>query len=136
MVNLDDLEHALSFTALDQGMDSCACLDTATGETILVSPGEEPPADIYNNNNYLLLPTQQELDLGRSLVLQFIQQTHNHLLDDVYAMFRARGAYAKFKALLEREGILAQWYQYERDKTREALKDWCRENNLSYNESV
>jgi hypothetical protein len=40
-------------------------------------------------------------------------------------MFQRRGAYARFKDLLDREGLLDQWYAYETAVTERALRAWC-----------
>ncbi|KVZ49700.1 hypothetical protein [Burkholderia ubonensis] len=41
-----------------------------------------------------------------------------------------RGAYARFKDLLEREGVLEHWYAFEGDSVEKALRRWCAENGL------
>ena len=49
---------------------------------------------------------------------------------EVQEIFSRRGAYARFKDLLERRGLLQRWYEYESDAEREALKVWCQENGI------
>lgn len=46
------------------------------------------------------------------------------------AFFRSRGAYARFKQLLESEGVLEKWYQFEEESVEQALRDWCAENSI------
>lgn len=44
--------------------------------------------------------------------------------------FRRRGAYGRFKAILERAGCLEKWYRFEAAATEKALREWCAENGL------
>ena len=42
----------------------------------------------------------------------------------------ARGAYSRFKGLLEGRDLLAQWYEYESKAQAAALRRWCEENEI------
>ena len=42
-------------------------------------------------------------------------------------MFRRKGAYSAFKDRLARKGMLDQWYEYEAQAQRQALREWCEE---------
>jgi hypothetical protein len=132
MVNIDDLEMALEFNSSGSYSDNYAYLDTETGEIYYVSDtiDEEPPEDIEEN---LLLPTKQELELGKSLAIKFATETADNLSNEVYSIFSSKGAYSRFKSLLENRGLLEQWYKYEQAKTREAVKEWCGTNEIQCN---
>ena len=76
------------------------------------------------------VPHKNDLNLGRNLVFEFVEE---HLPDDygqVRQMFRRRGAYARYKALLERRGLLQAWYDVENSREEQALRRWCRENRI------
>jgi hypothetical protein len=45
-------------------------------------------------------------------------------------MFRHRGAYRRFKELLEHQDLLEAWYDYERSKTLEALREWAQDEGI------
>jgi len=51
-------------------------------------------------------------------------------LNRVYSIFHRKGAYSRYKDLLERKGLLDEWYEYENERQKAALKEWCRENNI------
>jgi len=51
-------------------------------------------------------------------------------LNNVYSIFRRKGAYSRYKELLERKGALEKWYKFENHRLEVALKEWCRENNI------
>jgi hypothetical protein len=76
------------------------------------------------------VPHQNDLDLGRNLVFEFVEE---HLPDDygqVRQMFRRSGAYSRYKALLDRRGLLQAWYDVEHNREEQALRRWCRENGI------
>jgi hypothetical protein len=50
--------------------------------------------------------------------------------DTVATFFRHRGAYGRFKDLLERKGMLETWYEYEAQAVEQALRTWSEENGL------
>ena len=86
---------------------------------------EELPEDIEDDEKYLEIPDKRELDLGKPLVSDFARQVLPEDFDEVREIFRRRGAYARFKGLLEEVGHLAAWYEFESNAQREALRDWC-----------
>ena len=76
------------------------------------------------------IPHKNDLDLGRDLVFEFVDE---HLPDDseaVRGMFHRSGAYGKYKALLEKRGLLQEWYKEEEDREACALRKWCAANGI------
>jgi hypothetical protein len=59
---------------------------------------------------------------------------HNrHLPDEpekIEAIFRRKGAYSKFKALLESNGTTEEWYEYESSAQEKVLREWCKESEI------
>ncbi len=50
--------------------------------------------------------------------------------DLVEHIFNGRGAYGRFKALLEDSDLLQSWYDFENQREEEALREWIRENKV------
>jgi hypothetical protein len=50
--------------------------------------------------------------------------------DEVRRIFKRRGAYGRFKALLARRGALERWYDFENKTEEAALRDWCEANEI------
>ncbi len=48
-------------------------------------------------------------------------------LENVKDRFSCRGAYGRYKALLDRKGPLQAWYRFEAGETRAALRKWSAE---------
>lgn len=44
--------------------------------------------------------------------------------------FRAPGAYARFKDMLDREGLLDRWHAFENETTEAVFDDWCRAHGI------
>ncbi|WP_417615320.1 UPF0158 family protein [Oceanisphaera sp.] len=109
-----------------------AYLCKETGQIYIVSDymEDEPLPDDLGSDRYLCLPDKRDLDLGRRLAERF---AWDYLPDDVEMVeeqFRSRGAYGRFKSLLERRNMLEQWYEYEAKATEAALREWCELNDI------
>ncbi|MGD0951057.1 MAG: hypothetical protein ABR985_01460 [Methanotrichaceae archaeon] len=76
------------------------------------------------------IPHKNDLDLGQKLVYEFVER---HLSDEyhiVQQIFRYRGAYARFKALLEQKGLLQSWFDFENHYQELELRQWCMNNEI------
>ena len=131
-VKFDDLELALEFSSFDIYGDHCAYLCTESGHIYYESDAleEELPDDIFENDKYIEIPSKRELDLGKPLVLQFVEQYLPSDLDTVYSIFRSKGAYSRYKALLENRNALDKWYEYEQEAQKKELLSWCKYNGI------
>ncbi len=76
------------------------------------------------------MPHKNDLDLGRSLALRFVQEYVPDSYNLVYGFFRKLGAYARFKELLSRRDRLEAWYAYEAQAVQQALRERCEEHGL------
>ncbi len=92
--------------------------------------GDELPEDIGDGGKYIQIPHKNELDLGRNLVLRFVENELPGDVDYVSRIFTKTGAYLRFKDLLERRGMLEKWYEYEAATTEKALREWCEFNSI------
>jgi hypothetical protein len=48
-------------------------------------------------------------------------------------IFRKRGAYSRYKDLLDYRGVLQKWYDFENQRQQSALLRWFRENDIEVN---
>ncbi|MFC1532038.1 UPF0158 family protein [Thermodesulfobacteriota bacterium] len=62
--------------------------------------------------------------------MEFTSEYLPEELDKVYSIFHRKGAYSRYKDLLESKGMLEDWYRFENERRNLALKEWCRENNI------
>jgi hypothetical protein len=73
---------------------------------------------------------KNELGLGTDLVFDFVEEHLPEDYDQVRRMFRRGGAYSRYKGLLERRGLLQKWYDFENRREEQALREWCKENDI------
>lgn len=134
-VTLDLVEDGFEFASMGGYGEAEAYLCRATGHIYyhseMCDDFEELPDDIDDGDKYVALPHKNDLDLGRALVEQFVATHLNDAHDQVRTIFRRRGAYARFKDLLERRGKLQAWYDYEQEATHKALRAWCADNGIA-----
>jgi hypothetical protein len=134
-VSLEDLLEAFEWVSAGDAaaIDCNAYVSKLTGTVHWVGEGvdEEPPEDIEDGSVYVAVPHKSELDLGRSLALRYVEAQLPQSSETVHEYFRKRGAYSRFKALLERAGHLEAWHSYEQNAVENALRQWCEENSLS-----
>ena len=129
-----EIERAFMYVASAMyGMNS-AVLCKDTGKILYRSDmagiDEIEDADDLDRDQCIEIPHKNDLDLGRNLVFEFVEE---HLPDDyerVRQFFRRKGAYSRYKELLERRGLLNKWYDIENSREERALRKWCKENEI------
>jgi len=138
---LDELVEAYEFVSLGGGFEEIYAYIHKTDGTVVVDDenvsGE--PCSVENvgeDPSYLPIPDKYELDLGQRLVHKFIATELPDCSDKVYQIFRKRGAYSRYKDLLEREGALDKWYEYEAESTKQALREWCQANAIPIDDDI
>lgn len=133
-VNYDDLDSAFEFVSAGAPMEHNAFISRDSGQIYWVSDvldnEEELPEDIDCAELYHRVPHKKDLDLGRYLVTRFVRQALPESEAQVEAIFRRRGAYGRFKDLLNAQGQLENWYLFESEAQNEALRKWCADNDI------
>ncbi|MBU1398298.1 MAG: hypothetical protein KKE00_10935 [Proteobacteria bacterium] len=110
-----------------------AYLCKETGDIFYISEmgdSDELIEDIDDPEKYIAIPHKNELDLGKALVLEFTSTYLPEELDKIHAIFRRKGAYSRYKDLLESKGVLENWYKFEDERRVVNLKEWCLENGI------
>lgn len=134
-ITLSNIEDAVEFaSALGYG-ESYAILNKVTGkiyyQSDFIDDDETLADDEFDPKIHIEIPHKNELELGNSLVFEFTEQFLPDEYEKVSSFFRKRGAYARYKDLLEYKGVLEQWYDFEHEKTQMALLEWCKENDIN-----
>lgn len=108
------------------------CLETGTiyRHSELGADEEELPEDIDDAEKYLAMPHKNDLDLGKNLVFDFVDEVVPDATSEVERMFSRRGAYSNFKNFLERRGLLQRWYEFEAAADEKALREWCGDQGI------
>lgn len=135
-VDVRELRNAFDFVSAGDPFDHGAwiCLDTGKiywqSSASGLDDDEGLPEDIDDADRYLAVPSQHDLDLGQRLARTFAARELPDDYDRVVGFFRRRGAFGRFKDLLQRRGRLASWYEFEKRETDEALLAWCAEHQI------
>jgi Uncharacterised protein family (UPF0158) len=129
-----DLESAFEFASTGDIGESYAYLSKETGQIYLqsdlVGDLEDMPDDLEDDEKYLQLPHKKELGLGKPLVLAFAREFLPDDYDKVREIFSRRGAYARFKDLLQHREAIERWHDFEAKALQEALQEWCELNDV------
>ena len=128
-----EIYDAFLFVSLeDYGMNSVIlCKDT--GEMYYHSEDgviDEVDDEEFDCDDFLKIPHKNDFGLGRELVYEFADQ---YLADDVnrvQTIFQSRGAYRRFKDLLEQRKMLQKWYDFKYLREEKALRQWCVDNDI------
>lgn len=132
-----DVEFAFDFVSFGQPGEHEAYLNIHTGETYWYSEfgdnEEELPEDIDDENKYIALPHKNDLNLGKNLVLKFTYQYLPEEAEKIESIFHKKGAYSRFKSILEEKGMIDKWYEYENEAQENALREWCKLNGIIIN---
>lgn len=133
-VDFEELKNALEFVGANAMGDEEAFICLKTGVIYWVSSEIglelEIPEDIYNDELYMAVPDKKYLGLGQDVVMSFMDEALPDDYNTVAAYFRKKGAYRRFKYLLEERGMLDAWFSFESRATDSALIAWCEENGI------
>lgn len=134
-ISYDDLEAALHWVSSAAPFENAACISRTTGAVFYASLGgdveDELPDDYEDASLYWTVPHKNDLDLGSRLAYRFADERMPEFRREVHDIFRRRGAYARFKALLQRVRLLDAWFEFERAETESALLAWAREEGMT-----
>jgi hypothetical protein len=134
-VSVVELRNAFDFVSLGAPFEHSAYISLDSGEIYWDSDyaelgGESLPQDLDTSDRYLAVPHKNDLNLGHRLALAFVDQEMANDYATVQGFFRRRGAYGRFKELLQMRGMLQRWYEFEERATEAALRSWCDEHSI------
>jgi hypothetical protein len=127
--------EVFEFSCMGLPGESEAFLNRETGEYFIVSDycdSEQLPDDL-ETEKYVVLPSKSALKLGKRLVLRFASLYLEEDYDNVQLIFRRKGAYSKFKSLLERRSLIDKWHEFEAQAQERALREWCQDVGVELN---
>ena len=134
-IKYTDLEMAMDFTSDAIGFDAVAYICCKSGKIFYagddIGVEDEVPEDIDDPGLYVQVPDKRDLDLGKRLVMRFVSWALPGKYDEVDAIFRSRGAYARYKDLLFECELLEEWYKFEESATRKTLCEWAKDEGFT-----
>jgi hypothetical protein len=134
-VSFEDLDSAFEWVSAAPPFCNFAYISKATGQIFFasdISDGDEDlPDDLDDASQYWSVPHKNDLDLGRELVLSFVDEHLPARFREVQGYFGRRGAYARFRDLIEREDKLQDWYAYESAAKEAAMMAWAEQKGIA-----
>ena len=133
MVSFSDVQNAFFFVSSSGYVMNTAVLCKDTGRILYRSEEagiDEVSDQDLNWENCIEIPHKYDLNLGHELVFEFVQM---YLPDEYYrvrGIFRKRGAYSRYKRFLVSRGMLDAWYEFEKQREEQALRQWCKDNGI------
>ena len=133
----NEILDALMFVSAMGYGENTAILDKQTGKIYFHSDFgdfdelEQLSDEDYDSTVHIDIPHKNDLDLGRALVFEFVEQFMPEEDGKVSQIFRKRGAYSRYKDLLEHRGMLQKWHDFENQREQVALLEWCKENEIN-----
>jgi hypothetical protein len=135
-ISLSDLETALQFLT-DLELNT-AYVSKKTGRIHIVpadlDAGEDVPEDLETSDEYVELPAPRDFDLGNQLAFRFIEQEIPSEYENVRNIFRHKGAYGRFRHLLESKSLFDRWHRFQEEQTQARLREWGEEHGLQVRE--
>lgn len=128
-----DIENAFLFVGSAPYGENEAYLDTETGRIFYRSDMggiDEIAENEVDPDELTAIPHKNDLNLGKALVFEFVASDLPDEYDRVRDIFSRRGAYGRFKDLLDSKGLLETWYRFEDDREKEAIRYWCEKNKI------
>lgn len=132
-ISYSTIEDSFYFASASPDCSCEAYISLDTGQTYWISDlgdSDELPDDFEESDRYLQIPSRYDLGLGTNLVRDFAAQQGPRLQEEIERIFQSRGAYRRFKVLLAEQGLLETWYEYENERTKLALKEWCLQKGI------
>ena len=132
-MKLSDLELSFEYVGSGRQYERSAYVRRSTGETFWRSDygdEDELPEGFEEDGDFVEIPHKNDLDLGKDLVWRFVRWKIPDRYHQVQDIFSRRGAYGRYKSLLERIGLLDEWYEFEATEEKQALLEWCKENDI------
>jgi hypothetical protein len=135
MTTYSEIEDAFLFVSSSPPFEHAAYLNKETGEFYYTSEMggdfDELPDDLEESDTYVSIPHKNDLDLGRELVFAFVSAKLPDEYGSVRRFFSGKGAYVRYKDLLEAKGQLDAWYEFEKQAVEKALREWCAESGVA-----
>ena len=130
----EDIEMAFDFVSASPYGEHSAILRKDTGNILYHSEMgdmDELSDEDWESDDSVEIPHKNDLDLGTHLVFEFVRANLPDHYNHVRQIFSRRGAYGRFKDLLESKELLQSWYNFEAKQQEQALRQWCEDNDIA-----
>lgn len=93
---------------------------------------DEIEPEVFEAEEYDPLPSQRDLH-EYDLMAEFAETVRNaHTRELLEVALNGRGAFRRFKNVVNRTGMEDAWYGYRKKALLEIAREWCAENDIVY----
>ena len=87
-----------------------------------------------NPDRFVQLPSKYELHEWQ-IMSDFVEEMPDgERKEDLRDSIHGKGAFRKFKYMVERLDLLEDWYAFKSAAYREKAREWCEDNDIDYTE--
>lgn len=87
---------------------------------------------VANPDDYLSLPSKYDFN-EYHIMEKFIERLSvSEQSEMMYHAIKGKGAFHRFKVMLERFALTSEWFKFKDKKLYEFVELWCKENNINY----
>ncbi len=88
--------------------------------------------EIIDSSDWIEVPSREGAD-DYALLEQFsLERFTGSVQEELLAAIRGRGAFARFKKVAERRGVLNDWFEFRRTEIADDLTGWLVANKIEY----
>jgi hypothetical protein len=149
-VKLSDIIEGLVF----QSDESSSFLNKKTGEVVLMTDyamraaEDNEPLEVLpdwerdlvaiareilaESGQYISLPTKFDIDEYSIMESFCISLDRQEIGDILYDLISGSGAFRRFKDAIYKYGVEEEWFKYRDNAIKEIAIEWCRENNIKF----
>ncbi len=136
------LKLSIVVDAIESAMDGQECFyDLKKHEGVWISEynewNDEDEYELLENEpeRFVCLPSKYDVH-EYSIMEEFIESLPEAAVQNqLFRAIQGRGAFRRFKDLVNRLGIAKQWYDYQKQAHKEIAIRWCWDNEYQYEES-
>jgi hypothetical protein len=132
-ISFIDIEDAFLFVNSAPYGTNSAYLNVETGQILYqseIAGIDEIGDEKVDWDQTIEIPHENDLDLGQSIVFEFVEINLPDEHNRVREMFGELGADSLFKTFLGIKGLLGAWYRFEHERKQKALRSWCKESQI------
>ena len=89
--------------------------------------------DELYGTRFIGLPNKYDINEYR-MMEDFIEALPENIQGEFYIAINGRGAFRRFKDMAIYKGVEKQWYAFKDQALKKIAIEWCRENNIEYEE--
>lgn len=86
--------------------------------------------DIEEDENFVALPSKWDINEYEMMEDFMNVQENEEIQNQIFHAIKGRGAFRNFRAVVENNGLLEEWYKFKDSAYEQIVKDWCEKNGL------